>query len=500
MTTFDLRHYRARAEEFVGALDKEYYLHYSGIKPVCDTAAVYDRYPELFTREAFAWLNEIYEPTTDDDEKRRLAYLIAFNVDGYMGEQTKHLSDEIANTEGQAHIVVDGESIGLRQAGIVQANESDAARRARIQEGRLATLDDQVNPLLDRYWRQCHDLAAGLGYPNYLELYSEVQGLDYFRLRAELEGFLLDTDGLYERVMDSLSRERMGMPLKDLKYSDLPYLWRAREYDHAFREDALLPALRSTLAGLGIDLDAQRNVHLDTETRELKTPRAFCAPVRVPEEIYLCVLPHGGQDDYASLLHEAGHTEHFAHMHPSLAFEYRHLGDNSVTEAFAFRLEHLVLSRQWLDIALGFTDTEAFLKFANVNDLFFMRRYIAKLAYETELHVETGSLDAMKSAYARRLSRALLIDIPPENYLFDVDDAFYSACYLRAWLLEGAFRMMFQDRYGGDWFRKPAAAAWLKELWSNGQEMRADRLLLRYGGGRLDADPLKHLIERALGR
>lgn len=499
MTKLNVEIYRRRAEQFICELDREYYRHFSGQKPVCEAAAVYGRYPELFTQQTFASLNELYELATDD-EKRRLAYLLAFNVDGYMGEQTKHLSDEIANTEGAAQILVDGEPLGLRQAVVAQANEADAGRRARIQDARLAAVAEQLNPLLDKYWRRCHDLASGLGYAHYMDLYSEVKGIDYTRLRAELEGFLIDTAGLYERVMDALTRERLGVPLSKLRSCDLPYLWRASDYDRVFTAQGLMPALRSTLAGLGIDLDRQTNVHLDTEARPLKTPRAFCSPVRVPQEIYLVVLPQGGQDDYTSLLHEAGHAEHFAHVRADLAFEYRYLGDNAVTEAFAFLFEHLVLNRRWLDLTLGFTDADDFLRLANVNDLYFMRRYVAKLAYETELHAQTGPLDDMRSAYARRLSAALLVDIPAESYLADVDDGFYCACYLRAWLFEGALRMMLQDRYGMEWFRERAAADWLKELWADGQHYPAERLLLKHGGGRLDADPLKHHIERALGR
>jgi hypothetical protein len=499
LSVLELETYRHRAEEFVGALDREYYEHFSGRKPVCDTVAVYDSYPELFTREAIAELERLYEVATDD-EKRRIAYLLAFTVDGYVGEQTKHLGDELANTESRATIQVDGETIGLRQASVVQANEADALRRERIQEARLAAVSDQLTPLLDRRWRRCHDLAVGLGYPNYLELYSEVKGLDYLRLRAELEGFLQDTAGLYERVMDRLVRERLGTSLAELRFSDLPYLWRAPSYDDVFTADGLVPMLRRTLAGLGIDLDAQANVHLDTEVRELKTPRAFCSPVRVPDEIYLVVLPQGGQDDYSALLHEAGHTEHFAHVRPGLAFEYRHLGDNAVTEAFAFMLDHLVLNRRWLELNLGFTDVDEFLRFANISELYFMRRYAAKLAYETELHTATGSLDDMPATYARLLSAALMVDVPAQSYLADVDDGFYCASYLRAWLFEGALRMMLQDRYGMEWFRSPEAGAWIKELWSHGQHFSAERLLLKHGGGRLDADPLKHHIERALGR
>jgi hypothetical protein len=495
----DLERYRRGAEKFVGALDLEYYEHFSGRKPVCDTAAVYDRYPDLFTRDAIDGLEESYAAAVDED-KLRLAYLLAFAVDGYMGEQTKHLADELANTEGAARIAVDGESIGLRQASVVQGNEPDRSRRERIQRARVAATAEKLNPLLARIWCRCHELAEGLGYENYKELYAEVRGLDYDHLRAELEAFLADTESLYERVMDRLVRERLGIPLGELAFADLPYLWRAEGFDGVFTAEGLLPTLRETLRGMDIRLERQPNVHLDTEVRELKSPRAFCAPVRVPDEIYLVVLPHGGQDDYAMLLHEAGHTEHFAHVRPDLAFEYRHLGDNAVTEGFAFTFDHLMLNREWLKSMLDFADSDEYVRFAAVNDLYFMRRYAAKLAYETTLHAQTGDLGAMAAEYSRRLSDATLVAVPPENYLVDVDDGFYCASYLRAWMLEGALRLMLQDRFGLAWFAQPAAGAWLRELWSGGQELTAERLLLRHGGGRLSTDPLRHLFEQALGR
>ena len=74
----------------------------------------------------------------------------------------------------------------------------------------------------------------------------------------------------------------------------------------------------------------------DIESRPNKSPRAFCAPVRVPGEVYLVIAPVGGRDDYATLFHEGGHTEHSASVAPELPFEFRCLGDNSISETYAF--------------------------------------------------------------------------------------------------------------------------------------------------------------------
>ncbi len=204
MSDLDLERYRRRAEEFIGALDFEYYEHFSGRKAQCDTAAVYDRYPELFTKEAIDALEAMYAEAVDDD-KLRLAYLLAFVVDAFIGEQTKHLGDEIANTETATTIVIDGESIGLRQAGVKLANEPDRERRKRIQEARLRATADRLNPLLEKMWQRSHAVAAELGYPDYKELYATVRGLDYDHLRAELEGFLVGRwSGLYILVRPKL--------------------------------------------------------------------------------------------------------------------------------------------------------------------------------------------------------------------------------------------------------------------------------------------------------
>jgi hypothetical protein len=497
----DLDEYRRRSEAFVGELDKEYYDHFSGQKETCDTASVYERWPDLFTRAAVDELNARYDAVRDDDERRRLAYLLAFTTDGYLGAETRRESDEIANTESGTTIEVDGERIPLRAASVVQANERDRERRERLQQARLAATADVLNPLLLELLRHTHALARDLGHDDYLALYSEIRGVDYLQLRAQAEAFLQDTAGLYERVLYRLVGDQLGISLDELRFADLPHLFRAPHYDTAFSAERLLRTFESTLAGLGIDLARQSNVHLDTEVRELKTPRAFCCPVRVPDEIYLVVLPAGGQSDYGALLHEGGHTEHFAHTDRALPFEYRHLGDNAVTEAFAFLFDHLTLNRRWLETVLGYERPDDFLFFANVVELYFLRRYAAKLAYETELHrAPDAGLEGMAGLYREKLSAALLVDVPAVNYLVDVDPGLYVASYLRAWMLEGALRMILQDRYGMEWFTDTRAGSWIKGLWALGQRYGAELLLLKNGGGRLDFDPLRRHIERALGR
>jgi len=81
VTVLDLETYRRQAEAFVGALETEHYLHFSGRKAVCDTSAVYDRFPELFTRPVINELERLYElaaragvPILEDDYDHEFRY------------------------------------------------------------------------------------------------------------------------------------------------------------------------------------------------------------------------------------------------------------------------------------------------------------------------------------------------------------------------------------------------------------------------------------------
>ena len=210
-------------------------------------------------------------------------------------------------------------------------------------------------------------------------------------------------------------------------------------------------------------------------------------------------MPKGGQDDYGALLHEAGHTEHFAHVTRDLPFEYRHLGDNAVTEGFAFIFDHLVLNPRWLDAYLGYTDADDFFRFANVIELYFLRRYAAKLAYETEPSRADGPARRHGHRVQRRSARPCAVEVPPRELPGRRGRRVLRASYLRAWMLEGAFRMMLQDRYGMEWFRDAGPASSLQgSCGRTGQHFTAEQLLLKHGGGKLDTDPLKHHLERAL--
>lgn len=485
LVPLDLDNYAREAESFVSALDREYYLHFAGHKEEFEIEAIYDRHAGLFGREAVRELRERLEGSSGD-ERRRGQYLLQFAVEGYLGLQTKAQAAALAEREGALEIEFNGSRESYRQSAIAQSNEPSSDRREAIESARLEALEKHLNPLHEEVTRRGHELAVGLGWTSYRAMYEELKGIDLEALERQTRAFSDATAGWYRDAVGPVLEAETGVGMDALRRSDLAYFFRAKSYDGLFPPDRLVESFERTMAGLSIDLHAQSNVLLDLEQRPRKSPRAFCAPVQVPEEIHLVIPRRGGRDDYAALFHEGGHAEHYASVDASLPFEFRYLGDNSVTEGFAFLFEHLTEDPVWLEEVLGVTDHSDYLDYVRASKLVFLRRYAAKLAYELELHSDRASLAEMPGLYARLLGEAVGVEWPHLTYLADVDDGYYCANYLRAWALEAQLRRHLRERFGARWFASEEAGDLLRSVWQQGQRLSGDELLAELTGEPID--------------
>jgi hypothetical protein len=483
----DLSPYRERAEQFLEEIDREYYLHLSGQKADLELEPIYERHAGLFARQAVEELRELASGA-DGDEGRRRRYLLQFALDGLLGEATRAEAEESARLEATLEVSVNGSTIPYRQVPVEQANESDASRREALEVASKSLLAERLNPVHREALERSHTLCRELGWPSYADAYAELRGLDFAALQEQTAAVLARTEASYASTVDP-ELQRAELPaLGKLRRSDIPRFFRAPELDAGFPAEELVPSLARTVGGMGIDLEGQANVHLDTEPRPTKSPRAFCSPLKVPDEVYLVIAPVGGREDYAALFHEGGHTEHYAHVAGTLPFEFRYLGDNAVTESFAFLFDHLTEDEAWLR-EMGI-DAKPVISHAKAVQLIMLRRYCAKLAYERELHGSGSGLDAMPERYAGLLSEATRVTWPSENFLFDVDAGFYVVCYLRAWALEAMWRRSLRERFDEAWFQQPEAGAWLRELWSEGHRLPAEELLSEALGEELSFEPL----------
>lgn len=474
----DVNEFRAEAEEFLTAIDREYYLHFAGLKDDYEIEPIFERHARLFSRETVEALRE-------GDNR----VLLKFAAEGYVEQAVKELSAELARLEAGLEVQLDGDTYPYRQAAVVQANEPDPARRRALEQARNELVETRLNPLLREMFDRSQELVRELGWPSVRAMTEELSGIDLGALGQQTDAFLAATEASYEETVEPRLRAELDLGFDKLERADLAFFFRAPSLDAGFSAEELLPSYEATLAGLGLRNGDAGRVILDAEPRPKKSPRAFCAPVRVPDEVYLVLTRIGGREDYDTLLHESGHAEHYSHVDPALPVEHRYLGDNSVTEGFAFLFEHLTHEPAWLERRLGITDPGVIVEHARASKLVFLRRYCAKLGYELELQAG-GSADGLDELYARRLSDAVHVDWPRATWLSDVDAFFYAAAYLRAWALETHLRRELRERFGELWFEDPRAGDLLRELWSTGQREPAHELLRRLTGAELDFSAL----------
>jgi hypothetical protein len=428
----ELDAYRADADRFIAELDEEYYLHYAGLKDRLDLEAIYERHAMLTELET---VQAIGASVNGDRRARELWH---FGCDGYIGKLTREHAEKEAALEAELEVTVDDETIPFRMLRPTMANEPDRGRREKLDRAMWEATEEHLNPVYLESVEVVRGALPQLGASTYVELYERF-GLELRNLARQCESFLDSTEQLYEDTLDRATRELLGLSLDELQRWDLHRMIRSPQWDEGFPGDKMVPALKATLADLGIDLDSQANVHLDIEQRPQKSPRAFCAPIEVPDRVVLVIQPIGGVDDWRALFHEAGHTEHFALTSADLSMEARRLGDNAVTEGWASLFDHLVSDPTWLGRRLSFPDPKAFGGESAAQELWFLRRYSAKLLYELELYL-TDDVESMRSRYVEILGSALKVEPSPTDWLFDVDPGFYCTEYLRSWAFEAQMR------------------------------------------------------------
>jgi hypothetical protein len=470
-TSREVDAFRDRADAFTRDLMQEYYDHFAGLKDGLDVERIYEEYEDLTT---LATARSMEGAPTE---------LWRFACEGFLGNLTREHQARAAQVEAELQATVDGETIPYRMLRVAISNEPDRDKRRRLEEERVRLLDEHLNPVYLDANRIDRDAVRELDAPNYYELYKRF-GFRLDELADECRSVLDETEKLWEREGEKLFRSRLGIGLDDARPWDVPRLFRAPELDRLYPSDRMLPALEATLTGLGIDLGSQRNVHLDLESRPSKSPRAFCAPIEVPEKVMLVIQPIGGKDDWEALFHEAGHTEHYAHTTAD-TMEARRLGDMAVTEGWAMLLQHLVTEPAWLNRRLDVPRVDDLARDGAVSLLYFVRRYSAKLLYEIEFF-QADEPTALRDRYYEILSDALKLPVNRESYLDDIDGSFYVIGYLRSWAFEAQLREFLRSEFGNEWFARREAGDLLRELWSLGQGPTADALLKDVTGARLE--------------
>ncbi len=504
MTALTLERLRREGQAFSEEISREGYLAHAGHKSTADLQPIYERHAEIVGEGALELTLDLFRSAAAGSEERRSAgYLLEWQIESQSGREVVELDEREIAWESSAVIDVAGaRRVPYQRAAIEIANAKHRQERLAIDEARAKVAAAEHSPLrLERIQREKAYIEELEIAPGYVGTFEALTGISLADLGSQCAAFIADTQAMWDDTLPFFLRRSLEITPAEATRADALALFRGREFDGAFPASDLEPAIRRHAAELAIDPLAGGRITFDLAEREGKDSRAFCAPVRVPEEVYLVLRPHGGVTDYTTLLHELGHALHFAYADPHYPFEYRWLGDNSVTEGYAMLFDHLMQDRGWLlrYTGLGRNDVGEFLRMASFEELHFLRRYCAKLLYELEVYSGKTGWDVLPEAYVETLSTATGFRYRSADAFIDLDPRFYSSRYLRAWQLQSVLAQSLVGRFDEDWFRNPAAGPWIVEnLFAEGQRETATELAVRASGADLSFAPLASAIERGL--
>ncbi len=489
----DLENYRKEAENFISEKDKLYYLHFSGQKEEYNISEIYEKYKGLFTKKVIKEIENLRKETKNE-ERKRLDYLLHFCTKEYIGRKVKKIEQKIVQEEAKSKIKIDDGEVSFRKSKVVVSNEPRQEKRAEIESKRIEKIK-KFNTKYKKKWDKFHSISRELGHDSYSQLCSNLMNIDFGELSDLMQNFLNKTEEIYQKAMDKELKEKIGLSLKQAKYYDMDFFSRGKDYDYLFPKEELVNSFGRTCYALGIDLESQKNIHVDIEERDKKSPRAFMCAVKIPDEIYLNIMPTGGVSDYRSFFHEGGHAQHFANVSKKLPFEFKYLGDNAVTEGYAFLFHYIFLSPEWLEDFLRIENTRGVIRYLLTMKFYMLRRYSGKEIYETKFH-DGSSIEGKDKIYEDILSSATMFKYTPERYLSDLDEGFYVSSYLRAWLFESQLKQFFEEKYGPRWYADKKVGDLLKEMWYYGQKYDVDEILNQLGLGKLSIEPIINQFQK----
>jgi hypothetical protein len=498
---------RALSEPYIEELSRAYHAAGAGYAADAPLQAIHARHALANGPEAFAAVRDVFtaaEGAVDAGQRRAARMLLESLSEAVVSRATAPLEEAILHWEATAAVPLpDGSARPYQQISIDIANAAERAERVMLDDARARVVAAELAPRRRDLLAEERERVAALGVADgYVATQERLSGIDLRALAAQCEAFLRDTQALWDAVWPRALRDGLGIDPRAATRADAVALLRARDFDDAFDAEAMTREVQRQVTEMGLSPDAEGRVTYDLADRPGKRSRAFCSPVRVPDEVYLVLRPHGGQNDWQTLLHELGHALHFAYADRALPFEARWLGDNSVTEGYAMLFDHRLQDGRWLQryTPLRGARLEAYLRQAAVEELQFLRRYCAKLLYELELYGGTVAWEALPDRYVERLSTATAVRYQAADAFVDVDPRFYAARYLRAWQLQAVLDEALRERFDEDWWRNPRCGPWVAaELFGWGQRELADEQAQRVAGRGLDFVTIVRGLEQVLG-
>jgi hypothetical protein len=462
-----------------------------GEKETSEQAAIVARYADLFTREQHDAL-EAEERASGGDE--RLFRLLEACAGGILVAELAERTDRLENAILAERIEFRGESLPLRTAQARLAVLDEYAAREEL--GGLAG-DSSARFNDERYelLKDGEDLDAELsGQPDPVKRSAERKRIDLHELAEVLRRAAEAQTEAFLRLRERWTDRILGAGRDDEPSSyHVAYIRRLSPLADLYTKERSVPVCLETLKRLGFELAENEYIRLDLEDRPQKSPRACVIASDPPQVVHLITRAQGGLHDYQGFLHEAGHALHYAGVEPTLPYTFRRLSrDHALTEIYSFLLESVTREPGWHadHFQLSSEEAEERAEATQFLDLLLFRRYAAKLDYELQIWADFEHAATHATTYAANLRAATGFRYRADAYLADMDDGFYSADYLRAWIRTAQLRRHLREAVAADWWKRAETGELLRELFAEGTKPSSEDIAARIGFHPLETGPL----------
>jgi len=500
--TYDLETVRSRADEMSERILMAYFESDAHGEEL-NVASIFEEYGDLADPGLAEHVDQLRRSETDPRLRKQLDFLFFDVVGTIVYDDLAVIDDEITNIEASGAVTLEGEEIPYRELGDLLYNEEDSERRDAIYLAMGEFESRETNPLRARVVEIGREELREYGFLDLDEFESLRRKLDHDAFEETVVRFLEETADIYWDLTNDAAREVFGTDVTEVSDYDRGMLFRGAEFDEYFPADGMMPLLRKTWSGMGIDLDALTMIHIDDEDRPGKEPRAAEYCVRPGEDVRICLKPVGGVYDYETLFHEMGHALHDAFVRVD-EYEFQRLGDYGVTETYAYIPEDFFSDDAFLEesgLILEADVRRDFLKKQLMSDLGSARYYASLFRYERLLHRGGLTDEELIEAYREHMEASRLVPLrhPEFGYLSSNED-YYGVNYLEAWFLAAQVRATLEERFGERWWSVPEAGAFLKELWAYGSELSSDEVARHLGFDGLDSSYFIREIREAFER
>jgi peptidyl-dipeptidase A len=258
-------------------------------------------------------------------------------------------------------------------------NQRKEAWIARNQVGK------EMAPDLTRLIRLRNEEARKLGYSSFYSMSLELGEID--------EAWLFQALGELDRLSQEPYAKWQGRVRKQIGVPQLEP-WDAQfDYDNVqekvkpyFPKQQILPRLKQTYQGIGLDID-KMPILIDDEERPGKSQHAFSFAIEVPTDIRILANADDGVASYRTLFHEMGHAVYSASIQQP-TYLLQDAASPCFTEGIGQFFPMFLEEQPWLTGAAGVPSDLAkdFRKRTKEDAAYSVRFYLVMLHFEQEAY------------------------------------------------------------------------------------------------------------------